>query len=165
MRRRIGMVFGVTIFLALLSVRCAGPRQLPALAKPAGVEVEGAAPLMVKVSGMEKRPLRAEELSPPTAAGFLWEYRVTITNPTGTAVTLDRLRLTVQNLWGGSWPGDQPVNLTVHGGNDGQVTVQARLASSDPTDRPGLSGVETVTFLGRRADGTPISFTLRVPLD
>jgi hypothetical protein len=165
MRHPDGKRFAVVLILALLGIRCAGPRPLPALEKPTRVHVEEVGPLIVKVSDVAKHPLPVEELAAPTTAGFLWEYRITISNPTATAVSLDRLRLTVQNLWGKSWPADQPLNLTVPGGSEGQVVVRARLASSDPQDRHALSGVETVTFLGRRADGAPIAFTVRVPLD
>ncbi|MFQ5803046.1 MAG: hypothetical protein ACE5JQ_09150 [Candidatus Methylomirabilales bacterium] len=165
MRHPAWKVFGLTLFLALLSLRCAPPKRIPSLVKPTQVEVEGAGPLIVTVTGMQKRPLRIREMAPPATGGFLWEYQVKIANPTNTGITLVRLRMTVQNLWGESWPGDQPLNLRMEAGSERQVLLQARLASSNPQIEPGVTGVETLTFLGHRDDGQPISFTVRVPLD
>lgn len=157
--------FGLTLFLALLSLRCAPPKEIHSVVKPAEVEVKGAGPLVVTVTGMQKRPLMSRELAPPATGGFLWEYQVKIANPTDTGITLVRLRITVQNLLGESWPGDQPLNLRVEAGSEQQVLLQARLASSDPQSKPGVTGVETSTFLGHHDDGQPISLTVRVPLD
>ena len=135
------------------------------MVKPARVEVEGASPLIVTVTGMEKRPLRPEELDSPVKGGFLWDYRVKIENPTDTGVRLDHLGLNVKNRWGETWPGDQPLNLRIEGGSEAEVSVQARLASSDPSIEPGVTGLEILTFLGERDDGGPVSFTVRVPLN
>src|SRR3972149_1491399 len=165
MRHPYWKVLGLIVFVALLSLRCAGSTSLPPLERLPGVEVEGASPLIVKVTNMERRPLRAEELSPPSTAGFSWEYRGRIANPSDIGFRLDRLRLTVQNLWGKSWPGDQPLKFRVKEGGQEEVVVQARLASSSPEDTPSLTGIEALTFLGQRDDGQPISFTVRVPLD
>ena len=165
MRHPYWKVLGLTVFVALLSLRCAAPARLPTLERLREVEVEGASPLIVKVTNMERRPLRADELPPPSTAGFFWEYRVRIANPIDIGFRLDRLRLTVQNLWGKSWPGDQPLNFRVKEGGQEEVMVQARLASSSPEDTPSLTGIETLTFLGQRDDGQPISFTVRVPLN
>ena len=165
MRHPYWKVLGLIVFVALLSLRCAGPTSLPPLERLPEVEVEGASPLIVKVTNMERRPLRTDELPPPSRAGFFWEYRVRIANPIDIGFRLDRLRLTVQNLWGKSWPGDQPLNLRVKEGGQEEVVVQARLASSSPEDTPNLTGIETLTFLGQRDDGQPISFTVRVPLN
>lgn len=165
MRHLTWQLTGCAFFVALLSVRCAAPERVPLVVKPTQAEVEGASPLIITVTRMHKRPLRPEELTPPAKGGFLWEYHVTIENPTDMTVRLDRVRLSVQNIWGESWPGDQPLNLQIRGGSEGQVPVQARLASSDPKVEWGVTGVETLTFLGQREDGRPISFTIRVPLD
>jgi hypothetical protein len=165
MRYRYWKVLGTALGIAWVSLGCAAPKRVPALEKLRQVEVEGASPLIIQVTDMEKRPLRAEELSPPTRGGFLWEYRVRIVNSSEMGVTLEHLHLTVQNLWGGNWPGDHPLNLKVKGWSEGQVLAQAQLASTDPQDTAGLTGIEVLTFLGRRDDGKPISFTVRVPLD
>jgi hypothetical protein len=165
MRHPYWKVLGLIVFVALVSLRCAGPTSLPPLARLPEVEVEGASPLIVKVTNMERRPLRTDELPPPSRAGFSWEYRVRIANPSDIGFRLDRLRLTVQNLWGKSWPGDQPLNFRVKEGGQEEVVVQARLASSSPEDTPSLTGIEALTFLGQRDDGQPISFTVRVPLN
>ncbi|MFQ5881521.1 MAG: hypothetical protein ACE5I9_03455 [Candidatus Methylomirabilales bacterium] len=156
---------GLALFLALLGLQCAPPRKFPSLVKPTQVEVQGARPLVVKVTDMQKRPLRPDELTPPAKAGFFWEYRVKVANPNDMGVTLDRLRLTVQNLWGESWPRNQPLNLALKDWSEVEISVQAQLASSGPHDQASLTGIETLTFLGRRDDGTPVSFTVRVPLD
>lgn len=156
---------GLALFIAFLGLRCAGPTKIPSVAKPAQVEVEGEGPLLVKVTDVWKRALRPEELTPPTKAGFIWDYKVRIANRSSTGISLDRLRLTVQNLWGQSWPGDQPLNVKVRVGDEEQISVHGRLASTDPNDLASLTGVETLTFLGRRDDGNPITFTVRVPLD
>ncbi|MFQ5847290.1 MAG: hypothetical protein ACE5IQ_06385 [Candidatus Methylomirabilales bacterium] len=158
-------VFGLALLVALSGLRCAAPRQVPSVVKPRVVEVEGADPLLVKVTEMEKRHLRTQELASPMKEGFRWEFRVKIANPRLTGVSLDRLRLTVQNLWGRSWPGDQPLNVRVEGGSEAQVLVHGQLASSNPQDAPSLTGVETLMFLGRHDDGAPVSFTVRIPLD
>jgi len=165
MRHPYWKVLGLIVFVALVSLRCAGPTSLPPLARLPEVEVEGASPLIVKVTNMERRPLRTDELPPPSRAGFSWEYRVRIVNPSDIGFRLDRLRLTVQNLWGKSWPQDQPLNFRVKEGGQEEVVVQARLASSSPEDTPSLTGIEALTFLGQRDDGQPISFTVRVPLN
>ena len=165
MRHPYWKVLGLIVFVALVSLRCAAPTRLPTLERLPEVEVEGASPLIVKVTNMERRPLRTDELLPPSSAGFIWEYRVRIANPIDIGFRLDRLRLTVQNLWGKSWPGDQPLNFRVKEGGQEEVVVQARLASSSPEDTPSLTGIEALTFLGQRDDGQPISFTVRVPLD
>ena len=157
-------IFGVVLFVALLGVQCTPRGRVPPVVKPAQVEVTRESPLIVTVTGMQKRPLQPEELVPPTRGGFLWEYRVKIANPTATPVNLDRLRMTVQNLWGETWPGDQPLNLRIEGGSEVEIPVEARIASSDPRIEPGVTGLEILTFLGDR-DGEPISFTVRVPLD
>jgi hypothetical protein len=156
---------GVALLLGLVGVQCAPAIKTPTLRKPPQVEVEGAGELKVSVTDMRKRPLRPEELSPSVGTGYLWEYRVKISNPTGPGIALDRLRLTVQNLWGRSWPGDQPLNLTIEPKGMSEVMVQARLSTSDPEDQAGLTGIEVLTFLGRTDNGSPLSFTLRVPLD
>jgi hypothetical protein len=156
---------GLIVFVALLSLRCAAPTRLPSIERLTEVEVEGASPLIITVADIEKRPLRTDELSPPSTAGFFWEYRVRITNPSDIGYRLDRLRLTVQNLWGKSWPGDQPLNFRVKEGGEEEVVVRARLASSSPEDTPSLTGIEALTFLGQRDDGQPIIFTVRVPLE
>lgn len=165
MRHPAWQFFGLTLFLALLSLRCAPPKRVPTIVKPSEVEVRGASPLLVQVTGMRKRPLRPEELVPPAKGGFLWEYQVKIANPTDTGVTLDHLRMTIQDLWGESWPGDQPLNLRIEGGSEGKVSLQAKLASSNPQAEAGVTGVEILTFLGQRDDDKPVSFTVRVPLD
>lgn len=152
------------LFVTLLSVECGPSKKVPSLTKPPDIQVEGAAPLVVRVSDVWKRPLRPEELSPTDKAGFLWEYKVTIANQSSVGVNLDRLRLNVQNLWENSWPGDQPMNLRVPPGGEQRVSVDARLGSSDPGDPASLTGVEILTFVGRRDDGEPVSFTVRVPL-
>lgn len=157
-------LIGLALLVALPSLQCAAPRDVPSVVKPRVVEVEGASPLTVKVTELEKRRLPTEELTLQMREGFLWEFRVTITNPSDMGVNLDQLRLTVQNLWGRSWPGDQPLKLKVESGGEAQVSVHARLASSDPNDLASLTGLQTLTFLGRRDDGTPVSFTIRVPL-
>jgi len=165
MRHPARKIFGVVMLFALLGVQCAAPRgRVPSVVKPAEVEVRGADPLIVMVTGMQKRPLRPEELVPPTTGGFLWEYRVLIANPTATPVTFDHLRMTVQNLWGDTWPGDQPLNLRITGGDEAEIPVEARMASSNPRVEPGVTGLEILTFLGEH-DGQPISITIRVPLD
>ncbi len=158
-------LLGWALLLGLLSVRCAAPTKHPPIERLTEVEVEGASPLIIKVADIEKRPLRADELSPPSRAGFFWEYRVRIANPSDIGYRLDRLHLTVQNLWGKSWPGDQPLNFRVKEGGEEEVVVRTRLASSSPEDTPGLTGIEALTFLGHRDDGQPISFTVRVPLN
>ncbi len=165
MRHTQWRLFGLALFLALVGLRCAPPRRVPSLVKPTQVEVEGAKPLIIKVTQMQKRDLRPGELAAPVKAGFLWEYRVRVINPSDVGVSLDRLHLNVQNLWGESWPGDQPLNLRVEGWGEEEVSVQARLATSDPQDQASLTGIETLTFLGRGDDGRPMSFTVRVPLD
>ena len=165
MRHPAWKCFGLTLFFALLSLRCAPPKRVPSIVKPSQVEAEGASPLLVQVTGMRKRPLRSGELVPPAKGGSLWEYQVKIANPTDTGVTLDHLRMTIQNLWGESWPGDQPLNLRIEGGGEGEVSVKAKLASSDPQTEAGVTGVEVLTFLGQRDDRKPVSFTVRVPLD
>jgi hypothetical protein len=157
--------FGLTLFLALLSLRCAPPKKIHSVVKPAEIEVEGAGPLVVAVTGMRKRPLMSRELGPPATGGFLWEYRVKIANPTDIGITLVRLRITVQNLEGKSWPGDQPLNVRVEAEGEQQVSLEARLASWDPQSKPGVTGVQTSTFLGHHDDGQPITLTVRVPLD
>jgi hypothetical protein len=158
-------VIGLAVFAAALTIRCAAPEKVPSVVKPGRAEVEGASPLVVTVTETRKRPLRAEELTPPSTGGFLWEYEVKIANPTNTGLTLDRIRMTVQNLWGESWPGDRPLNVRVDAGRERKVSFEARLASSNPQVEPSVTGVETVTFLGQDDDGQPISFTIRVPLD
>lgn len=155
---------GLVVIIGLLSVRCGPSKKIPPLVKTADVEVENAAPLTVRVTDVWKRPLRSEELKPTDKAGFLWQYKVRIANPSGVGINLDRLRLNVQNLWGSSWPGDQPLNLRIKGGGEEQISVSARLGSSDPEDLASLTGFETLTFLGQRDDGKAISFTVRVPL-
>ena len=156
---------GLIVFVALFSLRCAAPTKRPPIERLTEVEVEGASPLIITVADVEKRPLRADELSPPSRAGFFWEYRVRIANPSDIGYRLDHLHLTVQNLWGKSWPGDQPLNFRVKEGGEEEVVVRARLASSSPEDTPGLTGIEALTFLGQRDDGQPIIFTVRVPLN
>jgi hypothetical protein len=156
---------GLIVFVALVSLGCAGPTRVAPLGRLPDVEVEGASPLIVKVTNMERRVLRPEELPPPSTAGFSWQYRVKIANPIDIGFRLDRLHVTVQNLWGKSWPGDQPLNFRVKQGGQEEVVVQAQLASSSPEDTPSLTGIETLTFLGQRDDGQPISFTVRVPLN
>ncbi len=165
MRHPAWKFFGLTLFFALVGLRCAPPKRIPSIVKPSRVEAEGASPLLVKVTGMRKRSLRSEELVPPAKGGSLWEYQVKIANPTDTGVTLDHLRMTIQNLWGESWPGDQPLNLRIEGGSEREVSLQARLASSAPDIEEGVTGVEVLTFLGQRDDGKPVGFTVRVPLD
>jgi hypothetical protein len=156
---------GAVVLVALVGLRCAGPTSPRPLERLPEVEVEGASPLVVKVTNMERRVLRTEELPPPSTIGFSWEYRVKIANPIDIGFRLDRLHVTVQNLWGKSWPGDQPLNFRVKQGGQEEVVVQARLASTSPEDTPSLTGIETLTFLGQRDDGQPISFTVRVPLN
>ncbi len=158
-------VLGLALLVALPTLRCAAPREAPTVEKPRVVEVEGASPLTVKVTELEKRRLTAEELTVQMRDGFRWEFRVKIANPSDMGVSLDRLRLTVQNLWGRSWPGDQPLKLKIERGGEAEVSVHARLASSDPNDLASLTGVQTLTFLGRRDDGKSMSITVRVPLN
>ncbi|MFQ5656496.1 MAG: hypothetical protein ACE5G5_03070 [Candidatus Methylomirabilales bacterium] len=158
-------LWGVALFLALVGLRCAPPKRVPSLVKPTQVEVEGAKPLIVSMTRMRKRPLRPGELTPFAKAGSLWEYQVTLENPSEVGVNLDRLLLTVQNLWGASWGEDQPLNLRLEEGSERKVAVQARLTTTDPQDRSSLTGVQTLNFLGRDDDGGSINFTVRVPLD
>jgi hypothetical protein len=165
MRHPYWKVLGPTVLAALVSLGCAGPTSPPRLERLPEVEVEGASPLIVKVTNMERRVLRTEELPPPSTAGFSWQYRVKIANPIDIGFRLDRLHVTVQNLWGKSWPGDQPLNFRVKEGGEEEVMVRARLASSSPEDTPGLTGIEALTFLGHRDDGQPVTFTVRVPLN
>ena len=156
--------FSLALLVALIALRCAPPKKLP-LFRPTQVEVEGAGPLVVTVADMQKRPLSPGELTATDKAGFFWEYRVRVANPTNVTVRLERLHLKVHNLWGARWEEDQPLNVRVDGGGQEEILVQARLATSDPTDRPGLKGVETLTFWGRDDNGRPVSFLVRVPLD
>lgn len=156
---------GVALVLGLAGVQCAPAIKTPTLRKPPQVEVEGAGDLKVSVTDMRKRPLKAEELGPLVKAGYLWEYRVRVSNPTGPGLTLDRLRLNVQNLWGRSWPGDRPLKVTIEPQGTGEAAIEARLSTSDPEDPASLTGIQTLTFLGRTDIGMPVSFTLRVPLD
>jgi hypothetical protein len=155
---------GLVLFVALLSVRCGPSKRVPALVKPSDVEIQGAEPLKITVTDVWKRPLRPEELQPTDKAGFLWEYKVKIANQGNAGVSLELLRLNVENLWGQSWREDHPLNLNVKRRAEEQISVAGRLGSSDPEALPGLTGVETLTFLGRSDDGNPISFTVRVPL-
>ncbi len=156
---------GVVLVLGLVGVQCAPGIKTPTLRKPPQVEVEGVGELKVSVTDMRKRPLQPEELGPFGRAGYLWEYRVRISNPTGTGIALDRLRLNVQNLWGRSWPGDRPVSLKIEPKGTDEATIQARLSTSDPEDQASLTGIQSLIFLGRTDNGSPVSFTLRVPLD
>ncbi len=154
----------LALVLAFVSVRCGPSKRTPSVVRPTDVQVEGAESLAVRVTDVWKRPLRPEELNPTDKAGFLWEYKVQIANQSDVGVNLDRLRLNVQNLWGDSWPVDQPLNLRIKGWGEEQISVKARLGSSEPNTLPSLTGVETLTFAGRRDDGKAISFTVRVPL-
>lgn len=164
MRQPKWKLLGVALLVAVFSIRCGAPRRVPSVEKPTEVEVEGAGPLVVRVTDVWKRPLRPDELAPTDTIGFLWEYKVRIANQSNLGVSLNRMRLNVQNLWGRSFPGDQPLNLRIESWGEEQVSVEARLGSSDPDSLETFTGVETLTFLGRREDGEPISFTVRVPL-
>jgi hypothetical protein len=155
---------GLALFVALLSVRCGAPKRVPPDVKSTNVEVEGAEPLMVKVTDVWKRPLRPEELNPTDTTGFLWQYQIKIANQSGMGVNLQRLHLDVRNLRGATWPKDQVLNLRVEGWSEGEVSVEGRLGASDPGALASLTGFETLTFSGQRDDGEPISFTVQVPL-
>lgn len=164
MRHLMWQFLGLLLCVALLGVGCGPSKRVPSLVKPSDVEVEGAEPLKVTVTDVWKRPLRPEELEPTDKAGYLWEFNVKIANQSNVGVTLELLRLNVQNLWGNGWRKDKPLNLSVRGGAEAEVSVKGRLGSSDPNALPGLTGVETLTLLGRFDDGEPINFTVRVPL-
>lgn len=155
---------GVVLVVALLSVRCGPSKRVPSVVKPSDVEIQGADSLKITVTDVWKRPLRPEELQPTDAAGFLWQYKVKIANQGDVGVTLELLRDNVQNLWGQGWREDKPLNLSVRRRAEAEISGEARLGSSDANAPPGLTGVETLTFLGRSDDGDPISFTVRVPL-
>lgn len=156
---------GLALILAFVGLRCAPPKRVPSVAKPTQVEVEGAKPLVVSVAEMKKRPLHPDELTPFAKAGSLWEYQVKLENPSDVGVSLDRLHITVQNLWGTSWDEDQPLNVQLAEASEREISVQGRLTTSNPQDRASLTGVQTLTFSGRDDDGGSIRFTVRVPLD
>jgi hypothetical protein len=164
MRHQKWQFVGVVLVVALLSVQCGPSKRVPSLVKPSDVEIHGADSLKITVTDVWKRPLRSEELQPTDKAGFLWEYKVKIANQGSAGVSLELLRLNVQNLWGHSWREDQPLNLNIKTRAEEEISVVGRLGSSDPEALPGLTGVETLTFLGRSDDGNPVSFTVRVPL-
>lgn len=156
---------GLALFLAFVGLRCAPPKRVPSVVKPTQVKVEGVKPLVVSVTEMQKRPLRPDELTPFAKAGSLWEYQVKVENPSDVGVDLGLLHITVQNLWGESWDEDKPLNVRLEEGSERDVSVQARLTTSNPQDRASLTGVQTLTFSGRDDDGGSIRFTVRVPLN
>lgn len=164
MRHRKWQFVGVVLFVAVLSVRCGPSTRVPSLVKPSDVEIQGADSLKITVTDVWKRPLRPEELQPTDKAGFMWQYKVKITNQGDRGVTLELLRDNVQNLWGQGWREDKPLNLNIQRRAEAEISGEARLGSSDPEALPGLTGVETLTFLGRSDDGDPVTFTVRVPL-
>ena len=158
---RWGLLFGVCLsFLAELSA-CTIPSLLPP--PPATFGIEGAGPLAIDVVDMEKRLLRAEELSPYGAKGFRWDYTVRFRDTGGIGVTISSLRMVVKSNERPISSIGQPFQLRIDPGKEAQAFFHATLSAL--TGEPeSLIGVHEVVLEGKDDKGGEVKITLRVPL-
>ena len=154
----------LAVLAAVLAAACSYPP--PDVATlPVRTEVEGPPYLRAVVTGWQKRPLAADEMSPMERAGFRWDYIVQITDTGGQAVQFREVTATVRSLTGFRSTRTFPLESRVEPYGTTPITINARLSTSNPDEPGNLTGVEELTFLGRDGEFKLIQLAVHVPLN
>lgn len=159
--KRWGFLAVVCLGLLATLQACTIPSPLPP--PPATLSVEGAGPLAINVVKMEKRPLKAVELSPYGAKGFRWDYTVRFRDTGGIGVTISRLRMAVKSDAKPISSVEQPFQLRIDPREEAQAFFHATL-STLTGEAESLIGVHEVVLEGKSDKGGEVKITLLVPL-
>lgn len=129
------------------------------------LEIEGAGSLAIELVGMEKRPLRVDELPRPTLKGYRWDYTLRFKDTGGVGVTIAHLRITVRSDSKLVSSVERSFPFRIDPWGERHVLFSAALSMS-PADMPErLTGVHELILEGEDDKGGRVEITIRVPLE